>query len=1332
MDQGFAELYARWTTEARYGSPLVDHLPRVSGVPSPNEVLGHHIGAPKTLTYYEDILRYYRALADATPRVQVETIGQSDEGRELVVVWVSSDENMAGLAENRRNLGHIADPRGLSEGEIQRILDTTKPHYHVMGGLHSGETGSPEMLMELVYRLATETSPFITRIRDNVFVSVTPVADPDGRDRVVDWFYRGLEREAEKTEEEAAKAKEEAAKAQAEGEETPADSAAAGEGEEGEDRVRPLSVPYWGKYVLHDNNRDINLSQVSMRALTDWYFTAFPPIMHDLHESGTLLYTYSGGPPQNPNLDPVLFGELAWFSNWEMSQMAKWNMPGVYTHAFMDAWSPGYLGSVAYNHNGLMRMYETQSPRDVDVDSLQAARESEEEAAEEDTDSTDLVRATRYMGAPTGRGGAQLREWYRGYPVPEDAVETFTRRQNVNYMETGVLSALQLTALSPRAILENFYIKTRNSIEAGRAEPPFGYVIPVQRDMTRVVRLVEVLRAQGIEVGRLNREVTVGEGTFPEGSYLVKLDQPYGRLAKNLLEVQHYPDPELRTYDDSGWTMGYAFDAEVQEIQDRGILDARVTPVDVAVFEGEARGGGSAALAVAHLGSTNMITFRYRLKDLEMQITEEPFSAEDTAFPAGSFLVTGSQEELDRARAEAVALGLTAAELQEVPDVRSHDGDAPRVAIYSQWQGTQEIGWYRHAFDQFEIPFDLIYKERVEWGNLRGQYDVIVMAVQDVSRESVLAPAAERPEPYQQSEKYRFLGMYGETPDMTGGFGEDGVRAFESFLDRGGTLIAAGRAVRFPIEFGFARTVDTEPPEGVGAQKPLVQAVISNRDHPVFYGFADSIFPVKYDRGVGVFRVGVADEDRVLARYVGGEAAVLSGLMTGADNLAGRAFVVDSRNAFNGKGRVLMFANNPIYRWQNHGEFNLVFNSILNWNDVPDREREEMVSERERPAMMECPWEMPAEDRGPQQAGARRSIPDCYPPGWEAPAELEPYQPRPLPEDRANPVVDDYLDYVVQAPPLEVVERFDLDTAYYKKWADASGYPILASEEVPDEALAIVRDQVNYMLGNRPDVRDTLIAHGGRIVIMAETEYTMDIPEQRDWTVPKYLDPRLTEGERNGYYEEGGLGYRSPEGYWNGRARGMGGTLTSCAEENVLGYYGTRYWGSNICVHEFSHAIMGAGIANADPYWFQEIVNAYKKAKEQGLPTAQGYAGNTFNEYWAVGVERYVGSGGIQRRAELKEIDPILYELVSRLIPEGHFLPATANVANRTREELDEYVRSRNPEWWVREQERQRRRGGGGGDSPLPEPGAGGMPNPGAGGMPDPGTGNLPAPGHGG
>src|SRR6185437_7574572 len=176
----------------------------------------------------------------------------------------------------------------------------------------------------------------------------------------------------------------------------------------------------------------------------------------------------------------------------------------------------------------------------------------------------------------------------------------------------------------------------------------------------------------------------------------------------------------------------------------------------------------------------------------------------------------------------------TAAALSTVPTIPTHDANVPRVAIYSQWSGTQELGWYRHAFDQFGIPFDLIYKERVAQGNLKKDYDVILMAAQNVNRAAVLAPKATHPQPYEQSDKYKFLGMYGSTPDMSGGFGAAGVDAINAFLDAGGTLITAAQAIHYPIDFGLARSVEAENPTGVNAQKPLIMAKITRRDSPVF------------------------------------------------------------------------------------------------------------------------------------------------------------------------------------------------------------------------------------------------------------------------------------------------------------------------------------------------------------------------------------------------------------------------------------------------------------------------------------------------------------------
>ena len=1030
QDAAFAKAYREWTGDAKYGSPLVDHLPIVKGIPTPKDVLGYYVGAPQKLTYYADILKYYRALAAATPRVKVETIGKSDEGRELVVVWVSSDANIKALQQNRDNLAKLADPRGLGEEQVRQLIAATKPDYHLIGGLHSTESGPSEMLMELVYRIATETSPIITAIRNNVYVSVTPVADADGRDRAVDWFYQGLDQQQAPPSPQAAGTNPPAASAgrgrgqaaganppaaQTTGTNPPAAPAAASVaqgrgGASGAGQVAPGgrggmagggSVPYWGKYVYHDNNRDINIALVQMRALTDWYFTAHPPVMHDLHESMSLLYTYSGGPPQNPNLDPLLFFELPWFSNWEIAQMTKWGMPGVYTHAFIDGWSPGYLGSVSYNHNGVMKMYETQSGRDpVTPPATPAAAPATTQAATPTTPPATPPAATQAAApkppaatavaggttapaapaaatpatapaaasgrgqgrggtpapdvmagrggeaggrggeaggrggsaVPSGRGGTQDREWYRGLPVPPNAAASFTRRDNTNYMETAILSSLQLTSMFPGVVVENFYVKSRNSIEDGRTKAPFGFVIQVQRDMTKAAELVRLLRVQGIEIGQATADIKIGDATFPAGSYVIKRDQPYGRLAKNLLEKQVYPDARLTTYDDSGWTMGLQMLVDVKEINDAAILKVATTPVKQVVLKGRIAGTGTAGLAVAHYGSNNMVALRYKLKAVAMKIAEKSFTADGVEFPAGSFIIPGAPAANVRAAIE--EFGLTAAALTALPTVASHDAAAPRVAIYSQWTSTQDLGWYRLTFDNFGIPYDLIFKEQVRKGDLRSKYDVIIMAAQNITRLSVMQPAATRPQPYEKTEKYQFLGMYGSTPDMSGGFGQEGVDAFARFLEGGGTLVAAGAAIRFPIEFGWARTIDTEPVTGVTAQRPIVQGEVVRTDHPMFYGYAEKMLPMKYVGG-SVLRVGVADQPNILARYVGGDASVLSGLMTGADNLRQKAFAADVPGANNGKGRVILFANNPVYRWQNHGEFNMMFNVLLNWAYVP-------------------------------------------------------------------------------------------------------------------------------------------------------------------------------------------------------------------------------------------------------------------------------------------------------------------------------------------------------------------------------------------------------------
>ncbi len=876
MDADFAERVREWTTRPEFLSPLVDHLPVDDTVPSPKDILGHHAGAPNELTYYAELLEYYRALAEASPRVTMMSTGRTDEGREMVVLAIADAATIANLDTYRDLLAQLADPRDLDEDEATEIIGRAKPIYHFMAGLHSGETGPPEMLMELAYRLAVEEGALFDQIRERVIVTLTPAAEPDGRDRYVDWYYRHL---IDIT----------------------------------DDRDRIGGPPYWGRYVFHDNNRDINYSQLSMRALLEWYLEWHPPIMHDLHESVPFLYTFSGQAPQNPNLDPIVYGELPWFANFEMAQLTKYGMPGAWTHGFVDMWSPGYLGFMASNHNGLVRFYETYG--NGGATTMKRHLKTEDNTPEQ---------------ARTSR------EWYRPSP-PYEEVE-WSMRNNTNYSQTAALSALQLASSNPGVILENFYRKSRNAIDEGRTETPRGWVIPSgQRDMTRVTRLVNLLRVQGIEVGRLDSQVTLEGEELPAGSFVVKRDQPYGRLAKIMLDLQEFPDESLRTYDDTGWTLGLMQQAEVRAIDDEQVLNLPVEPIgrarDVGSLAGDDAGFG---YAVAHYGATNMVTLRYRLGALAVEAAESSFEVDGINFPAGSLVVPRPERVADRDRLELAveSLGLTAATLAERPDVATHEMDLPRLAMFSTWGNTQEVGWVRHAFDQHEIPFDLIFKERVREGALRDDYDVILVPNQGRTGKGLVfdIDPSRGPLAYTKTERYQYLGDYGSSEDITGGMGIEGVLELQRFVETGGVLITLGAASYFPPEFGLTRQIDARRPgSGFYAPGPIVDAEILQPTHPIFYGYEDTATTVRYANGPLLQVPRRFRDDWVLMRFPGSSR---SGHFRGVSQIEDRPAIVEVPR---GQGKVVLFATNPCYRWQNHAEFTMLFNTILHFNDLGSR-----------------------------------------------------------------------------------------------------------------------------------------------------------------------------------------------------------------------------------------------------------------------------------------------------------------------------------------------------------------------------------------------------------
>ncbi len=943
IDQAYTKKILDDTTDTSFLSPLVNYLPASTTVPTPEKVLGDIAGAPNMLPYAEDVYKYFRLLAASTPRVQVVTIGHTEEGREMIAVAVADESLLKGQKENDARLAQLADPRtiGMDDVKAEPLIDASYPVYYITGTIHSTETGAPTALMELAYRLAVDDSPYIKYIRSHMIVLITPVVEVDGRDRMVDlykWHRAHL------------------------------------------DEQWPRLV-YWGHYVAHDNNRDamgmtLDLTNNVLNTYLGWH----AQVLHDLHESVPFLYDNTvGAGPYNAWIDPILAGEweeLGWNN---VAQMQNFGMPGVFTHGDFDTWSPGYLMFLAGMHNGISRLYETFGNGGADTEKR-------------------ILTPEEYS-----------RTWYRqNPPLP---VVTWSQRDNNNYEESALLSTLSYFSKNTHHFLVDYYEKSKRSVMKPTVEGPAAYVLPANAaELNRQVQLVDVLKKQHVEVSQLTEATTANvpaakrgekptQETFPAGSLVVRLDQPYSRVADALLDRQYWApdDPQKHPYDDTGWSFSELFNLKVVRITDAAILAAKMTRVDdPASLSGKVMGTGS-VVAVANTGQSSLLALVYRLKDAHVAVAEKAFDAGGTDFSAGSLLISDVPDDvLTKALKD---LSLDAARLAAMPNVPTHPAAAPRIAFMHTWQSTQTEGWWRYAFDHAGVPYKYISTQIAAAENdLRSKYDVIVFApVGYATTQSILngTPMYGNELPWEKTELTPNLGLLDSTADTRPGLGLEGLEHLRKFVEQGGLLITSEDTAQFAIDSGLAPGVSVQKSDarvvgtvlntvfvapndpvawGYGASVPVMSATgmafnISNVQGRAGYGrtLMDSYAQRPTGRGtlddsdVVQGRKDVAPEPlvkqkpweaktlneeemrnnpavipvalrpEVILRFADAKGMLLSGLLEHPESIAEHAMVVD---AHLGEGNVLLFANNPVYRGETVGSYPLVFNAILNFQHL--------------------------------------------------------------------------------------------------------------------------------------------------------------------------------------------------------------------------------------------------------------------------------------------------------------------------------------------------------------------------------------------------------------
>ena len=789
VDQSYTDAIKKYTTDPAFSSPLVDYLPASKTVPTPVKVLGDVSGAPNMLPYAEDVYKYFRMLAAASSRVKVYTIGHTEEGREQIAVAIADASVLAQADGNKQRLAQLADPRTINfdDAKAMQLIDQSFPVYYITGTIHSPETGAPTALMELAYRLAVDDAPYIKWIRSHMIVLITPVVEVDGRDRMVDlyrWHRAHL------------------------------------------DDKYPRLV-YWGHYVAHDNNRDamgmtLDLTRNVLNTYLDWH----AQVLHDLHESVPFLYDNTvGDGPYNAWVDPTTTDEWAELGWNNIAQMQSFGMPGVFTHGDFDTWSPGYLMFLATMHNGISRLYETFGNGGADTEKR-------------------ILDPEEYS-----------RTWYR--QNPPWPVVNWSQRDNNNYEESALLSTISYFSRNTHHFLENYYEKSKRAIHKPGLEGPSAYVIANDpAHANRIVELLKVMQRQHVEVKQLTASATAnvpGEKredkpkpqTFPAGSIVVRMDQPYSRIADALLDKQFWApdDPQKHPYDDTGWSFSELFNLKVTRISDPAILKAEMKPVtDSSAIAGNVSGSGS-TVAINDTGQTTLLALVYKLKGATVQVADKAFDAEGHHFNAGSLLVSNTSD--DQVNAALHDLALDGTRLAAAPQVPAHALQAPRIAMMHTWLATQTEGWWRYAFDTAGVPYDYISTQTAaKEDDLRAKYDVIVFAPVSRARANDILngiPRWNNAMPWKKSDLTPNLGRIDSTDDMRPGLGYDGLEHLKKFVEQGGLLITCEDTAEFAIETGLAPGVSVAPAEGARVVGSVLNTVFVKKDSPVAFGYEDNL-----------------------------------------------------------------------------------------------------------------------------------------------------------------------------------------------------------------------------------------------------------------------------------------------------------------------------------------------------------------------------------------------------------------------------------------------------------------------------------------------------------
>jgi Zinc carboxypeptidase len=854
-----------------------------SSLPAPESVLGFRVGADFKLATYEESIAYFRKLDAASDRITLVEIGRTTLGRPWQVALVSSPANLAAVDKYREIALRLASPGGLTDEEARRLSREGKAIVHIDGGLHASEVAGAQHTIQLAYDLVSGAAdPKTAAILDNVILMLWPSINPDGQTLVADWYKSNVG--------------------------TPYE-------------VAPQPELYQ-RYIGHDNNRDAYmLNMIESREIGRVWRRWEPQIIYVHHQSSpfpTRIWLPPFAEPIATQVPPIMSRTVNMIGMAIARSLEERGQVGA-THmgTGFDAWYPGYIDylPMLQNINAFWTetaLYRYATPHLYTI-------------ADYPRDMRDLRPQALY--ASPWRGG-----WWR-------------LRDAVDYMLTASMSVLDFAAKYREELLYNRYQAGRDQIRKYEREPPFAYFVPrQQRDPVAPVELLRRLAFNGVRVHQLVTPAVHEGVSYQAGTWVIAMNQPFGELVRQVLDVQVYPDlrefpegPPEQPYDAAGWTLPLQMDVRV--IEARAPLSkefrAAMRPIESArptTTDGNGARAANEREAGAEFDSVPGIGFDSdpvasaigpppgETSGTGPALSLDPaqnntFRAVNAAWKAGAAVrleagrAGGSRYVISGASPSAINGWVSTLTLRgERAAPAGVELKKPRLGLYQPWMASMDAGWTEWLLERYGFDFANVRNGDIQGGNLRERFDVLILA--DERPAAIVDGFAPGSVP----------------PRYEGGIATRGVRALDEFVRAGGTLVCLNRSSEFAID--RLQLPVKNVTAGLKRQEFFASGsilhVTTDPAHPVMAGMPQQA-AVFFDDSAA-FQPQDGFRGDVLARYQPRGSPLLSGYLLGERFLHGHAAALDVRH---GDGHVILIGFRPQWRGQPFGTFRVLFNAAL-------------------------------------------------------------------------------------------------------------------------------------------------------------------------------------------------------------------------------------------------------------------------------------------------------------------------------------------------------------------------------------------------------------------